>query len=108
MTTDDMIPHLLWAGYFWEAQGYRVGASKLYRDKKSAMLLEKNGKASSRKRMRHINIWYLFLKDIVDSRDVDIGHFPIEDIRGYFFTKPLQGREFRRFRSAILGNLRDN
>ena len=72
MNTDDMIPHLLWAGYFWEAQGYYVGASKMYQDNMIAVLLEKNGKALKGKRTKHINIWYLFLKDMVNAGDVTI------------------------------------
>ena len=53
-----------------EAQGYRVGAYKLYQDNMSAILLEKNGKTLIRKRTTHINIPYFFVKDRVNSRDM--------------------------------------
>ena len=37
-------------------QGYGIGASKLYQDNISSMLLEENEKALSGKRTIHINI----------------------------------------------------
>ena len=57
MDADDVMPQLLRTRSFLEAQGYSAGESNLYRDKMSAILLKKNGKASSGKRTRHINIW---------------------------------------------------
>ena len=45
---DDLIGHILWTNYFLEAQGYNKKTT-LYQDNKSAILLQKNGKASSGK-----------------------------------------------------------
>ena len=55
-----------------EDQGYCVRGSKLYQDNMSVMLLEKNCKASSGKRTRHINIRNLFMKNRVDVGEVII------------------------------------
>jgi hypothetical protein len=44
-----------------EAQGYQVQDNILFQDNKSAILLEKNGKASSSKRTKHVNIQYFFI-----------------------------------------------
>ena len=55
-----------------EDQGYRVRGSKLYQDNMSVVLLEKNWKASSGKRTRHINIRNLFMKNRVDVGEVII------------------------------------
>ena len=41
VATDDVIPQLLWTGYFLEARGYCVRASKMYQDNMSSMLLDK-------------------------------------------------------------------
>ena len=49
---DDMMPTILWARYFLKAQGYDVTDNIIYQDNQSAILLEKNGKASSSKRTR--------------------------------------------------------
>ena len=62
---DDFMPAICWTRYFLEAQGYKVRDNILYQDNKSAILLEKNGKASSSKRTKHINIRYFFITDRV-------------------------------------------
>jgi hypothetical protein len=51
---NDVMPQILWTRYFLEAQGYGVEDSLVYQDNQSAILLEKNGRASSGKRTRHI------------------------------------------------------
>ena len=53
---DDFMPAICWTRKFMEAQGYQVNDNILFQDNKSAILLEKNGKASSSKRTKHINI----------------------------------------------------
>ena len=40
------MPSILWTRLFLEAQGYDVTDNIIYQDNKSAILLEKNGKAS--------------------------------------------------------------
>jgi hypothetical protein len=59
----DIMPQVLWTSYFLEAQGYAVSDSVVYQDNQSVILLEKNGRASSSKRTRHINIRYFFVTD---------------------------------------------
>ena len=46
-----------------EAQGYNVDKNILFQDNKSTILLENNGKMSSSKRTRAIDIHYFFLTD---------------------------------------------
>ena len=46
---DDCMSLILWMCYFLEAQ-------IIYQDNKSAMLLEQNGRASSTRQTRHLNI----------------------------------------------------
>jgi hypothetical protein len=53
---DDMMPIILWTCYFLLSQGYEVIKNLLLQDNKSLILLERNGKVSSRKCTRHINI----------------------------------------------------
>lgn len=98
----DVMPQILWTRYFLEAQGYNTKASMLYQDNMSAILLEKNGRASSGKRTRHLNIRYFFVTDRVKTKEIAIDHCPTGEMRGDFFTKPLQGALFRKFRSEIL------
>jgi hypothetical protein len=58
---DDFMPAICWTRYFMEAQGYQVQENILFQDNKSAILLEKNGKASSSKHTKHVNIRYFFI-----------------------------------------------
>jgi hypothetical protein len=55
-----------------EAQGYQVQDNILFQDNKSAILLEMNGKASSSKHTKHINIQYFFITDHVDKGNVSL------------------------------------
>jgi hypothetical protein len=68
---NDVMPQILWMRYFLEAQGYGVKDSIVNQDNQSAILLEKNGRASSSKRTRHINIRYFFVTNRVESNEGD-------------------------------------
>jgi hypothetical protein len=92
----------LWTRYFLEAQGYGADESIVYQDNQSAMLLEKNGRGSSSKRTRHINIRYFFVADRIASREVKVEYCPTGDMVADYFTKPLQGTLFRKFRDIIM------
>jgi hypothetical protein len=71
-------------------------------DNQSAILLERNGRASSGRRTRHVNIRYFFVTDRVKNGELRIEYCPTEIMRGDFFTKPFQGTPFRRQRSWIM------
>jgi hypothetical protein len=98
-----MMPTILWARQFMECQGYPVQENLIYQDNQAAILLEKNGKASSGKRTRHINTRFFFVTDRISAKEVSVGWCPTEDMTGDFWTKPLQGAEFRRMRDLIMG-----
>jgi hypothetical protein len=85
------------------AQGYGVTQNLLLQDNKSSILLERNGKASSGKRTRHINIQYFFITDRVNMKEIEIEWCPTKEMVADFMTKPLQGSHFRRLRDLIMG-----
>ena len=93
---------ILWTRYFLDAQGYNINGCIVYQDNKSAILLEQNGRASSSKRTRHINIRYYFVTDHANCGEITIKHCPTVEMIGDFFTKPLQGGLFIKFRDRIL------
>jgi hypothetical protein len=99
---NDLMPQILWTRYFLEAQGYDISESIVHQDNKSTILLAENGKASSGRRTRHINIRYFFVKDRVASGEVKIEYCPTEDMMADFFTKPLQGALFVKMRNRIM------
>ena len=118
---DDTIPFNIWCKYFLEAQGYHANEytetvgnvdsptylghrNILYQDNTSSIKLETNGKASSTKRTRHINIRYFLVTDKIKRGDISsVEHCPTEEMIADYFTKPLQGSLFKKFRNAIMG-----
>ena len=101
---DDISTKLLWTKLFMEAQGFKILDNIVYQDNKSTMLLLENGKRSAGKRSRAINISYFFLTDQRAKGNVRFEYCPTGDMIGDFLTKPIQGKDFRQFRDAIMGN----
>jgi hypothetical protein len=83
-----------WARYFIEEQGYTVEQNILYQDNKSTKLLAKNGRWSSSKRTTHIKSRYFFIKDKVDSGEVNVEYVPTDKMWSDMLTKPKQGKGF--------------
>ena len=102
VAVDDCMSQILWTNYFLAAQGYNLNKCVVYQDNKSAILLEENGRASSSKRTRHINIRYYFVTDWANCGEIKLQHCPTTEMLGDFFTKPLQGALFTKFRDRIL------
>ena len=116
---DDAMPFNIWCMYFLKEQGYHAnGVDKphksnvkyighqniLYQDNTSSIKLETNGKSSSTKRTRHINIRYFLVTDKVKRGEISsIEYCPTEEMIADYLTKPLQGTLFRKFRNAIMG-----
>jgi hypothetical protein len=100
---DDAINQVLWTRLFMEAQGYKTKENILFQDNKSAILLEKNGKRSSSKRTRAINIRYFFITDQVEKGNLEVVYCPTGDMIADFMTKPLQGQLFLKFKKMIMG-----
>ncbi len=98
----DVMPQILWTRRFLECQGYRASDSIIYQDNQSCILMAKNGRGSSSKRTRHIDIRYFFVTDRIAAGDVTVEYCPTGDMIADFFTKPLQGTPFRRFRDMIM------
>jgi hypothetical protein len=73
-----------------EAQGYQVQDNILFQDNKSAILLEKNGKASSSKHTKHVNTRYFFITDRVDKGDVSLAWCPTGDMIGDHDQNPAR------------------
>jgi Reverse transcriptase (RNA-dependent DNA polymerase) len=99
---DDAMSLIIWTKNFLEAQGYHASDNVVYQDNQSAMLLERNGRASSGKRTRHVDIRYFFVTDRIQQKQMRVEYCPTEEMIADFFTKPLQGSLFRKFRTFLL------
>ena len=102
VAVDDGMSVMLWTKLFLEAQGIEIKDNVLHQDNKSAILLEKNGKASSSKRTRHLNIRYFFIKDQIDVGNIIVVYCPTDDMLGDYFTKPKTGKAFKKLWNLIM------
>ena len=85
------------------AQGYIIKNNLLYQDNMSTILMLKNGRNSCTGNSRHINIRYFFVKDRIDKKEMKVEYCPSQCMLADFFTKPLQGAMFKKFRDVIMG-----
>jgi hypothetical protein len=100
----DYLPHAIWAKKFLEGQGYKLKENLFYQDNQSAIRFEKNGRRSCGPNSRHIDTRYFFIKDRLEIEDFEVQHCPTEQMLADFFTKPLQGKLFRRLREVVMGH----
>ena len=100
---DQPLPLILWSRLFSTAQGMKIDDNILYQDNESAIRMEKNGKASCTKRTKHIEIRYFYITDKVKAGEINIEYCPTKEMIGDYFTKPLAGSLFKKFRNCILG-----
>ena len=105
VAVDDMIPQILWARLFMMAQGIAIKDNILYQDNKCAILLAENGRASSSKRTKHIEIRYYYVADRIEKGDLRIVWCPTHQMIADYLTKPLQGRQFVQFRDMLMGTV---
>ena len=63
-------PQVLWKKGLLHNQCFEVITATLYQYNMSAMLLKKNGRASSSSRKKHIEIRYLFIQDRREKGDI--------------------------------------
>ena len=101
--TSDYLSRTIWVKMFLEEQGYNLKKNILYQDNQSAIRLEKNGRMSCGQKSKHINIRFFWVTDRVKNEDLTIEYCPTESMLADFFTKPLQGAVFHKFREVIMG-----
>ena len=99
----DVLPQILWTKKFLEDQGLTIKETVLYQDNMSSMLLEHNGRQSSTKCTKHMDIRYFYVSDHIRNKTLSLKHCPTEEMLADYFTKPLQGALFIRLRNHIMG-----
>ena len=58
---------------------------------------------SARDKSRHIHVRYFFIKDVLKREGIELLHCPTERMIADYYTKPLQGALFRKFRDILMG-----
>jgi hypothetical protein len=102
IAVDDVISKIMWSKLFIEAQGFEILLTIIYRDNTSSMKLELNGKASSGKRTRHLNIKYFYITDLIERKEVIIEYRPTDEMTADYMSKPLTGKKFFYHRTSIM------
>jgi len=97
------VPYNLWLLHFLSEQGYEIKDNILYQDNQSTIRMLKNSRKSCTGNSRHIDIRYFFVKDRVDKKEVKIEYCLTSVMLADFFTKPLQGQLFQKFRNVLMG-----
>ena len=97
------MPYKIWLINFMEAQGYKFKDKVLLQDNMSTMKMEKNRRNLCTGNLRNISIRYFFGKDRLYKREFRLAYCPTEDVIADYFTKPLQGDLFNKFRAVIMG-----
>jgi len=67
----------------------------IYQDNKSTILLSKNGKTSSSRRTKHLDVGYFFITDCIKRGEVKVAYCPNEEMLADFLMKLLQGVALR-------------
>ena len=62
-----------------------------------------NGRKSSGQKTKHMDNPYFWIKDRLESENIKVKYCPTEKMIADFFTKPLQGNLFRKFRDVVMG-----
>ena len=103
VSASEYLPYTIWFKHFMEEQGFKIMVNVLYQDNKSAILMEINGRNSCTGNSRHIHIRYFWMKDRVDNKEVRLEYLSTHIMLADYFTKPLQGSQFRSLREFIMG-----
>ncbi len=75
----------------------------IFQDNELAELLEVNGKRSSLKRTRHINIRYFLVTDAIAKGECEVKWISRDYMFADYFTKAQQGSEFCEMRDFVMG-----
>jgi hypothetical protein len=101
IAVDDVLPTIQWTRSFMREQGYELGM-EIKEDNRSTMLLMKNGKLSSGKQTKHLDVRYFYVKDLINRGVIKLSHCSSEHMIADFFTKPIQGQRFQQLHDLIL------
>ena len=91
MGIDDALGHISWTRNFMLSQGHVITDNIIYQDNDYAILLEINGRSSSTKRTKHMNIHFFLVKDRLDKEEMSIDHCGTNDMTGGFSEGQFRG-----------------
>ena len=103
VVVDNVMIKGIWNRYFLKEQGYEIHENIINQYNQSAIKLENNGRKSSSMQTLHINIIYYLITDRITKQEAYVFICTNLDMIMDYFTKTLQGSQFRHFRNITLG-----
>ena len=97
----DGCSQVIWSRDFLISQGYEVGPATIYQDNMSTIAMANAGKATS-DRTRHIHVRYFFVKDRMESGEIEIQYLNTDEMTADFLSKPLVGAKFQKLKKKLL------
>ena len=94
---DDVLTQAIWTIYFLKEQEYDIRDNIIYQYNQRAFKLENIGRWESIMWIIHINIRYYFITNRITKEKAYVDFYPTLDMLGFYFTKTLQGSQFRYF-----------
>ena len=85
-----------------EAQCHNVPQNIMFQDNQSNTRLKVDGKKSSNKRMKNLNVKYFFMNNVIKHGDISVKYCPMGDMWADVLTKPLQGHAFHKMHSKLM------
>jgi hypothetical protein len=93
---------IAWARQFLEELGFRQDEpTVIYEDNQSAIAMVNNG--NDHGRTKHIDIRYHYIRDLVKDGQISVKYLPTDDMVADTLTKALEKKQFKKFRSSLLG-----
>ena len=99
IATGSCCAQLLWMRKLLHDYGITQDTMCVFRDNTSAINLSKNLVQHSKS--KHIEIWYHFIRDLVEEKIVCLEFINIDNQKADIFTKPLNGPRFESLRKTI-------
>jgi hypothetical protein len=106
--TSEYIPFNIWFVMFMKEQGHDIKLNVLFQDNESTIKMLKNGRDSCTSNSRHIDVKHFWVKDRLDKKELELRWCPTHLMIADYFTKPLQGKQFKLLRDLIMGYMHIN
>ena len=90
---------VIWLKALLEELGYPQGTTTLFGDNQSSLSIAKNPIHHSR--TKHIDIQHHFIRDKVESKEVELIYMSTDEMIGDILTKPLPRVKYEKFVKAM-------
>ena len=93
------IKEALWLKQLFEEISIPIGLIEVKTDAQGAMDLATNARFSQK--TKHIDIRHYFIRDHINTKEIDLKHVPTREITANILTKPLPRPAFELLRSKL-------